>query len=542
LPYLSKHISQVAFTLIFASSFFASESELRAQDLDSLEPTLNPSLESAPAESLTPPLLTPLSEPTPDQSSTQGSRRSTKELFLVKDMPQTIPFDYDIGEIAVGNPAVVAVVADRARRRVVLSPLEVGETSILVFDTAGKQRESVQITVTSTDLDQFQRDLKFLFRDIEGLQFRRVGRKVIIEGEVYLKADIDRIREVIKGNDFVVDLVTLSQDTQRILARRIKDEININGVEVTTAKDRIILKGEVATEEESQRAEKMALIYTEKADLVNVIAVNPKKAGAKAAKLIQITAHFVELNKSFMRNFNFSWTPIANTQFTYDTQSGRFNFLAIVTEFLPKLNTAKALGVARVFENPTVSVKSGDQATISSGGQVFIPISDPKAAGAVTFSQPQQVGVTLSVTPSADDRDSVDMKVNVQVSKLGSAPTEGTILVNQSNVSTSQYVRSGETVAIGGVLRSAFTDVKDAPPSQPFSFQPLGGEGAGVTSSFGNIFQIFKSRSTNQDRTMFIVFITPEILGSARDSSRSLKETLNMGGVEAKSPGGEDFE
>jgi pilus assembly protein CpaC len=463
-------------------------------------------------------------------------------MFLVKDMPQSLTFDYDIGEIAIGNPAVVSVIADRVQRRIVMSPLEAGDTALLVFDTSGRQRESIQITVTSADLDQFVKDLKFLFRDIEGLQFRRVGRKVIIEGEVYLKSDLDRIREVLRGNDFVVDLVTLSQDTQRILARRIKDEINVSGVEVSTTKDRIVLKGEVASEDESQRAEKLAQIYVDKSTIVNAISVNPKKSSAKSARLIQVTAYFVELNKSFLRNFNFSWTPVANVSASYTTfeqNNQNFSFVGILTDFIPKLNTAKALGVARVFENPTVSVKSGEPASISSGGQVFVPIPDKQ--GGTAFSSPQNTGVTLSVTPSADDRDYVDMKVSIEVAKLGAGPTEGAILVNQSKVNTSHYVRTGETVAIGGVLRSAFTDVKDAPPNQPFAFQPS--EGVNVTSSFGNIFQIFKSRSATADKTMFIVFVTPEILMSARDASRSLKEQVNIQSLEAGTDqGGEAFE
>ena len=462
----------------------------------------------------------------------------TKEIFTVKDVPQTVSFDYDIGEIAIGNPSIISVVADRPRRRIVLSPLEVGDTALLVFDTNGKQRDNIQITVTSTDLDQFVKDLKFLFRDIEGLQFRRVGRKVVIEGEVYLKADLDRIREVLRGNDFVVDLVTLSQDTQRILARRIKDEINISGVDVTTARDRIVLRGEVVSEEEAQRAERIAQIYTDKGNLVNVIAVNPKKAAARAAKLVQVTAYFVEFNKSFLRNFEFSWTPIANTQLQYDTNSGQFNFFAIVTEFLPKLNLAKALGVARVFDNPSVSVKSGEAASIFSGGELIFPT--PVLGGGVAYpdGNKKQVGVTLNVTPSADDRDFVDMKIAVEVSKVGSSPTTQAILINQSKVNTSHYLRSGETVAIGGVLRSAFTDVKDSPPSAPFSFQPLGSSGVQVPSSFGNIFQIFKGRSITQDRTMFIVFITPEILISARDSSRYIREQMNMTSVDPKAGSG----
>ncbi|MBN8553810.1 MAG: pilus assembly protein N-terminal domain-containing protein [Deltaproteobacteria bacterium] len=472
------------------------------------------------------------------------NKGANKEIFAVKDIPQTITVDYDIGEIAVGNPAIASVVADRPRRRIVLSPLEPGETALLIFDVGGRQRDNISITVTSTDLDTFVKDLKFLFRDIEGLSFRRVGRKVIIEGEVYLKSDLDRIHEVLKGNDFIVDLVTLSQDTQRILARRIKDEIGIQGVEVSTAKDRIVLKGEVLSEDEAARAEKIAQIYTDKASIVNAIAVNPKKSGARPAKLIQVSGYFVELNKAFLRNFNFSWTPIADVKIGYNYSGGRGDFVlsTLVTEFLPKLNMAKALGVARVFENPTVSVKSGEAAKISSGGQVFIPV--PNQNGGTTFSQsPIETGVTLDVTATADDRDFVDMKLGIQVSKIGSGTTPNTIQVNKSNVNTVHYVRSGETVALGGVLRSAFSDIKDSPPDQPFSFAPAGSEGPSFTSSLGNIFQVFKSHSVTSDRTMFIVFITPEILGTGRDSGRRIREAMNLNGVEAYTPNAaEDFE
>lgn len=486
-------------------------------------------------------ILPVLAEEAASGSGVELGAKKTKEVFLVQDVPQTLMFDYEIGEIAVGQPNIVAIVADRPRRRIVLSPLAPGDTALLVFDTFGKQRDNIQITVTSTDLDQFTRDLKFLFRDIEGLQFRRVGRKVVIEGEVYLKSDLDRIREVLTGNDFVVNLVTLSQDTQRILARRIKDEISIAGVEVGTVKDRIVLKGEVATEDEQKRAERIANIYVDEKSIVNVISINPKKASAKAGRLIQVTAYFVELNKSFFRNFNFTFAPTAavNFQYAYQPTTGFQPFFqAALSRFLPSLDTAKALGVARVFENPTVSVKSGENASISSGGQIYVPRRNDQ--GDIAFS-PFDVGVKMNVTPAADERDFIDLQVGIEVSKLGSAKAESAISVNKSEISTKHYIRSGETVALGGVLRSAFTDLKDAPPNT-FAFQPAGPEGPRFDSAFGNLFQIFKSRQSNSDRTMFIVFITPEILVSGRDASKNLKEEMNLQSVEPRSQAGDTLE
>lgn len=467
-------------------------------------------------------------------------QKKTREVFLVKDVPQTLTFEYEIGEIAVGNPAFVSVVADRPRRRVVLSPLETGETALLVFDTFGKQRDNIQITVTSTDLDQFVKDLRFLFRDIEGLQFRRVGRKVVLEGEVFLKSDLDRIKEILQGNEFVVNLVTLSQDTQRILARRIKDEINIAGIEVTTVKDRIVLKGEVGTEDEQQRAEKIAAIYVDKGAVVNVISVNPKKANAKAGKLIQVTAYFVELNKAFLRNFNFSWAPIADVNGTYTNLNPDrpFSLTAVVSQFIPSLSTAKALGVARVFENPTISVKSGEQARIRSGADMFFPTRREDGTVGYNFDKPIEIGITLNVTPAVDDRDFIDLQMDVEASKLGSSTNESAVVKNTSEVSTKHYIRSGETVAIGGVLRSAFSEIKDSPPGQPFTFAPAGPTGPTFKSSLGNIFQIFKSRQSTGDRNMFIVFITPEVLVSPRDASKNVKEEMNLHSVEPRTAGG----
>jgi pilus assembly protein CpaC len=462
---------------------------------------------------------------------------------LVKDVPRTLEFDYDVGEIAVGNPSIASVVVDRPRRRMVLSPLTPGETALLVFDIRGVQRDTVQLVVTSTDLDVFVRDLGFTFRDIEGLNARRVGNRIVLEGEVYLQRDMDRIDEVLRGNDFVVNLVTLSQDTQRILARRIRDEINISGVEVDTARDRIILKGEVSTDQEKERADKIAGIYVNTDRLVNVISVNPDRRAARASRLVQVSAHFVELNKSFLRYFNFAWTPIAtvSAQTAYPRSlnaSGRaFDLFAVVTNFLPRLDTAKALGVARVFENPTISVKSGDNASIRAGGNLILPVTSPNS-GTASFSAPIELGVTLNVTPTADEREFVDMQVSVDVTSLGTSPRGSAagdgVLLNTSSVSTTHYVRTGETVALGGVMRSAFTDIKDAPPSAPFTsgFNPS----AQLDSTVGSLFQVFKNRAITADRSMFIVFITPEVLISARDASKHLREQMNLQGVRPFEP------
>jgi type II secretory pathway component HofQ len=134
------------------------------------------------------------------------------------------------------------------------------------------------------------------------------------------------------------------------------------------------------------------------------------------------------------------------------------------------------------------------------------------------------------VTPTADERDFIDMKVSVSVRALGSSTAEVQgVIVNESSVDTSNYVRSGETVALGGVVKTSMVDIKDAP--QPFGFQAPGLT-APVTPALGNIFNVFKSRAMNQDRSIFIVFVTPEILVSARDASKDIRQKINLDAVE----------
>lgn len=516
--------------LAIPGQVFAQTESTPGTEAVTTEPSPITNFEEIDATPNSPSGATPASDLFVRGESTPIDQIRNRELLLVRNVPRTIEFDYDIGEIATGNPNIATPILDRPRRRMIISPLSPGTTAILVFDSRGIQRDKIDVVVTSSDLDQYVKDLKFILRDIEGVTFTRVGSRIMVEGEVYLQSDLERINDIVRDNTFVVNLVRVSQDTQRILSRRIKNEINISGVEVDTIRDRIVLKGEVAQEQEKERAEKIAGIYVKPESIVNVIAVNPDRKGSRPSRLVQITAHFVELNKSFMRNFNFSWAPSAFGDMTITPGTADpFNFTAVISNFIPRLATAKALGVARVFHNPSVSVKSGEAAAIRSGASLILQSIDDEGK-VVSSGEPVQIGLDLNVTPTADDRDFVDMKVGVSVKSLGSATTEVQgVLVNESSVQTSNYVRSGETVALGGVVKSSFVDVKDAP--QPFAFQPPGSQES-FTPALGNIFHLFKSRAINQDRSIFIVFVTPEILVSARDASKELRQKMNVESVE----------
>jgi type IV pilus assembly protein PilQ len=125
------------------------------------------------------------------------------------------------------------------------------------------------------------------------------------------------------------------------------------------------------------------------------------------------------------------------------------------------------------LENPTVSVKSGDTATIESGTQIGFPVIQPNGSATLEF---KNVGALLKIKPYSQGSE-IDMEIQVKISSLGSPDVNGGLAISQNSIDTTQIVRSGQSVVIGGLIRNSFRQSLDRPP-------PSGGSGAtGATPS-----------------------------------------------------------
>jgi len=375
--------------------------------------------------------------------------------------------------------------------------------------------------------------------DIEGITIKRVGQKVIIDGSVLLPSELTRIQKVTQNTNLIVSLVTLNPDTEKLLSKRIEKEIGMDEVTVRSVKGKILLEGEVYSQEAKQKAEKIASLYTD--HIINTLEVRTVANPPVKTEIIQVTAHFVEVAKNFSKNFNFRWNPIptvgVNASYRINPVSGSDSFTGAITgtsnDILPKLNYYKTLGVARVLENPTVSVKSGDTATIDSGTRVGFPVVQPNGAVSIEF---QNIGTLLKITPYAKGSD-IDMQIQVKVSSLGSPDVNGGVAISQNSIETSQLVRSGESVVIGGLVRNSYRQALDRPPSSDAG----GGSSTGGTTTptasgdtfvdpfpLGSLFTLFKSEDVSKQRNQFMIFISPSILKYSKDANKELKDSFNL--------------
>jgi pilus assembly protein CpaC len=433
---------------------------------------------------------------------------------VVVNTQQAVDVPYSFGDISVGSSDIVKVVPLRDSKQILIAGREVGTTNIIIYNTRGVRQDEIEVTVIPANLAKVMKNVQALLEDIEGLSFKILNDRVYIQGEVSLDDELERVQELDARENLVESMVTLSPIAQKLLASLIQKEISTPGVNVRLIGKKIMLEGIVHSEMASKRAEAIAKAYYP--DVVNVLEVREVERIPGRAETIVMVVHFVELTKSLVTSWGVEWAPLSvdggvelfyQQDFFGDETTGYA--AATITSLLPRIERARRSGYARVLENPTVSVKSGDTAHIFSGARVpFVFIEN--GTQTVIF---EDVGITLDVTPYAQGSD-VDLDINVEVSSLGEVATNGYPSIDVSEINTSQFARAGESIVIGGLQRvSDRVDYNRLPEN---------------TAALNGIFTLYNAKDYKKSKQQFLVFITPQIHESSGTANREIQEKFNL--------------
>ena len=222
------------------------------------------------------------------------------------------------------------------------------------------------------------------------------------------------------------------------------------------------------------------------------------------------------MSKKYLKSSSFRWAPAlrdsTNVGFTKDTTKNQdgviFQISGVISNLLPKLNTAKEHGYARILESTSVTTKDGKTGVISSGYKIPYAVTTPGSFAPNT--QLQDVGIKSEITPKIVPRSDIielDMKFEIS-SVLGTTP-QGPQL-SQDSLSTIVNVRSGQSAAVGGLIRNdSGTDYNpDANPDALFNF--------------------YSGKRFRRDKSQFVVFVTPAIKVSASAGSEKIKRKFRL--------------
>jgi type IV pilus assembly protein PilQ len=229
----------------------------------------------------------------------------------------------------------------------------------------------------------------------------------------------------------------------------------------------------------------------------------------KPTAQVLIESRFVEVDVNNSRQLGVNWSvgnlgnPLANTRaggsvdLGVTDAAGTFTFgrLENGVDLDARLTALQEENRAEILSQPSVLINDNEEARILSGKRIPINVLD-QAGNLVT--QFFDVAVKLTVTPHINPNHEVLMNLNPEVSDLsGEATVTGGLIILTSEVNTTLLVKDGETVVIGGVIRSKDGKVERKVPL--LHAIPL----------FGHLFSY---SAKTLDKTEILVFVTPHVI------------------------------
>ena len=209
----------------------------------------------------------------------------------------------DVKRVAVGDPAVADVKAIEKSDQILVTAVGVGRTNLIIWDTKDQER-SILVEVIAKDPKEVATDIQGLLKGIEGIKITTLGNRVVIDGSVLLKADLDKISKVAALYPQVTNLATMNPSVLNIITSQINKEFENAGIETIHAKrlaDKVVIEGDVPDEQSKKRAEEIASAFD--IPIVNFIDV-----GVSLKKMILVNVDFIEIAKDNLTKIGVQWT------------------------------------------------------------------------------------------------------------------------------------------------------------------------------------------------------------------------------------------
>jgi len=204
------------------------------------------------------------------------------------------------------------------------------------------------------------------------------------------------------------------------------------------------------------------------------------------------------------------------------------------------IDAAKDQGLAKILAEPNLTTLSGQQARFLAGGEFPIPVAQREDTITIEF---KEFGVGVQFVPVVLDSGVISLTLDVTVSELtrdnalelGSGTGNEVFYIpglNKRSANSTVEVRSGETIAIAGLINETLRENVDRFP------------GLGELPILG---MLFRSQEFIKGQTELVIFVTPRLARSFDPSLVKLptdsfvepsdQEFYLMGRLKARPPG-----
>ena len=288
----------------------------------------------------------------PDMGVPVARAQGLETLTVLIGQTRVVPAQ-GIREVAIGDASLADV--KTSGDRVLLTGLRRGTTNLTLMGRGGRREYLVR--VYAEDPNVLADDVAALLEGAEGIQYRVVGDRVVLSGEIYRPEDARRIELIQELYPQVLSFAELR----------------------TIGIDRMVQLDVKLMEISRQGLQRLGFQWG-----------NQLPLGAEAA--VQ--------------------APLTLGSDGVGTLTGT---LSIISNFDSVLHFMLENALARVLSNPVILAKNGTRASFQAGGEIPIPVQ--QALGQTTVEW-KNFGIILGFTPHIDPYGNVLLQINAESSEL----------------------------------------------------------------------------------------------------------------------------
>ena len=306
--------------------------------------------------------------------------------------------------VVIGNPAV-ADIADVTNSEITLSAKSPGTTTLVYWDAFGEQ--SVNIRVVQEDMNEIERRVNNLLQ-----------------------------------------------------------ELNLAGVHAKAADEegKVLLLGQVKSPQEKERI--TVALGPLKDKTLDLIEIKEEESA------VEIDVQVLELDKDATNTLGFTWPgSITLTDSSGPTSTAVTGLERVFhvsqftrTAFNVTLDALIQEGKARVLSRPRLACQSGKEAELLVGGEkpIFTTTIAATTGAQGTSVEYKEFGIKLNIKPTVTEEKDIKLALNVEVSEVGTTAefigtttnrTAQAYPLTKRNSSTELFLRNGQTMAIGGLIK-----------------------------------------------------------------------------------------
>jgi len=390
---------------------------------------------------------------------------------VIVDLPQ------DASEIYVGEPKVANAIA-RSARRIYISAVANGQTTIFALAADGRKIAVLQVTV-GRDVAELQELLNAALPGND-ITVKTVADSLILMGSVASAGDAQKALDIASGfvgTSVVGGAANASAPAGGAAGASVQLSVGSTGTPLT---------GKVINSLTIRGLDQVSLRVTVseiRREVLKQLGVNMTGAGSG-------------LN-SFAVSNPFSINgALSSTQGTLGWINGGSSLSATLEAF-------ERQGVARTLAEPTVTAVSGESAKFLAGGTIPIPNGETCASGICTLTIVQQpYGVTLNFTPVVLSPNRIQLHVGTEVTDIDTSVQQ---TIDSTSIpgfrtrrnETTVELPSGGSIVTAGLISTKTQQAINGVPGL-MNLPVLGA--------------LFRSRDYLRDETELLIVVTPYIV------------------------------